>query len=91
MLTHEVVVPGDLAGHHEEAQEAIRQQHLHPLVVRGQVPLGVVPLVCVLPAPLIPAGGQLVGSEGAGAGGETEKGGGGGGNRLIQHRMKGGG
>ena len=38
----------------------------------GQVALGVVALVGVGSAPLEPAGGQLVGGQGARAGGETE-------------------
>ena len=38
----------------------------------GQVALGVVALVRVGAAPLKPAGGQLVGGQGARAGGETE-------------------
>lgn len=70
-LTHEVVVPGALRWHHEEAKEAVRQQHLHPLVVGRQVALGVVALVRVLPAPLVAAGSQLVGRQRAGAGGEA--------------------
>ena len=37
----------------------------------GQVALGVVALVSVGSAPLEPAGGQLVGRQGAGAGGEA--------------------
>lgn len=41
----------------------------------GQVALGVVSFVCVLPAPLVATGGQLVGGQGAGARGETAKGG----------------
>jgi len=36
---HEVVVPGALGGHHEEAEKAVAEQHLHPLVVGGQVAL----------------------------------------------------
>ena len=71
-LTHEVVVPGHLSRHHEEAKEPIGQEHLDPLVVRGQVALGVVALVCVLPAPLISTGSQLVGSQGTGARGEAK-------------------
>ena len=39
----------------------------------GQVALGVVALVRVGAAPLKPAGGQLVGGQGARAGGETER------------------
>lgn len=71
LLTHEVVVPGNLSRHHEEAQEAVRQKHLNPLIVGGQVALGVVALVCVLSAPLVPTGSQLVGRQSAGAGSET--------------------
>ena len=66
-LTHEVVVPGPLRWDHEEAEEAIREQHLHALVMGWQVALGVVPLVRVLPAPLVAARGQLVGRQRAGA------------------------
>lgn len=72
-LTHEVVVPGSLRWNHEEAEEAIREQHLHPLVVGWQVALGVVPFVRVLPAPLVAARGQFVGCQGAGARGKTER------------------
>lgn len=71
LLTHKVVVPGHLTRNHEEAQEAVREQHLHPLVVGRQVAFGVVALVCVLPAPLIAAGGELVRGERAGARGEA--------------------
>lgn len=63
MLTHEIVVPGPLTRNHEEAKEAIRQQHLHPFIVRGQVTLGVVALICVLPAPFVSTRRQLVGSQ----------------------------
>lgn len=72
-LTHEVVVPGALCWDHEEAEEAVGQEHLHPLVVGGEVTLGVVALVRVLPAPLVPTGGQFVGCQRAGARGETGK------------------
>lgn len=72
-LTHEIVVPGRLSGHHEEAPEAIRQQHLDTLVTGGQVAFGVVAFVCVLPPPLVAAGSQLVGSKGTGARGEAGK------------------
>lgn len=44
-LTHEVVIPAALRGHHEVAEEPVGQQHLHLLVVAGQVALGVVALV----------------------------------------------
>lgn len=69
--THEVEVPGPLRWDHEEAQEPIREQHLDPLVVGGHVSLGVVALVCVLPAPVITTGSQLVGRQGAGSGCEA--------------------
>lgn len=72
-LTHEVVVPGALCWDHEEAEEAVGQEHLHPLIVGGEVTLGIVPFVRVLPAPLVPARGQFVGCQRAGARGETEK------------------
>ena len=60
---HEVVVPRALGGHHEEAEEAVGEQHLHLLVVRGHVALGVVALVGVLLAPLEAARRELVGGE----------------------------
>lgn len=72
-LTHEVVVPGHLPGHHEEAQEAVREQHLHSLIVGRQVAFGVVAFVRVLSAPLVATGRQLVGCERARARGEAEK------------------
>lgn len=72
LRTHEVVVPGDLARHHEEAQEAIREKHLHSLIVGGQVTFRVVALVCVLTTPLVATGCQLVGCERARAWGEAE-------------------
>lgn len=72
-LTHEVVVPGPLCWDHEEAEEAIGQQHLHPLVMGGQVALGVVPFVRVLPAPLVATGGQFVGCQRAGTRRKTER------------------
>merc|ERR1712127_224032 len=59
---HEVIVPGSLSGHHEEPEEAIREQHLDLLVVRGQVALRVVALVSVGPAPL-GAGGEGAGDD----------------------------
>ena len=61
-----------LSGNHEEPQEPVGEEHLHLLVVAGQVALGVVALVRVSPAPLEPTGCQLVGSQRAGARGETE-------------------
>lgn len=72
LLTHEVVVPGDLTGNHEEAQEAVREQHLHSLIVGWQVTFRVVALVCVLSTPLVAAGCQLVGCERARAWCEAE-------------------
>lgn len=65
ILTHEVEVPGPLRWDHEEAQEPIREQHLDPFVVGRHISLGVVALVCVLPAPVITTGSQLVGRQGA--------------------------
>ena len=56
---------------HEEPEESVREEHLDLLVVAGQVALGVVALVRVGAAPLKPAWGQLVGGQGARAGGET--------------------
>ena len=41
-----------LCGDHEEAEEPVGEQHLHLLVVRGQVALRVVRLVRVGAAPL---------------------------------------
>lgn len=71
MLTHEVVVPRNLARHHEEAKEPVRQEHLYSFIVRGQVTFGVITLICVLSTPLIPTGSQLVGSQRAGTRSET--------------------
>lgn len=64
-LTHEVIVPAALRGHHEVAQEPVGQQHLHLLVVAGQVALGIVALVGVARAPLEARGRQLVRRQGA--------------------------
>ena len=72
-LTHEVVVPWPLVWHHEEAKKPVWQQHLHTLVVRGEVTLGVVACVLVLASPLITTRGQLVRCQGAWSWGETEK------------------
>ena len=52
-LTHEVVVPGALCWHHEKAKEAVRQQHLHFLVVRGQVAVRVITGIFVLSSPVV--------------------------------------
>lgn len=73
LLTHEVIVPGTLARHHEEAQEPIRQQHLHSLVMGWQVAFRVVALVCVLPPPLVAAGRQFVSGERAGSWREADE------------------
>lgn len=62
-LTHEVVIPATLRGHHEVAEEPVGQQHLHLLVVAGQVALGVVALIRVARAPLEARGRQLVGRQ----------------------------
>mmetsp|Transcript_4532 Transcript_4532/g.13245 ORF Transcript_4532/g.13245 Transcript_4532/m.13245 type:complete len:234 (+) Transcript_4532:143-844(+) len=67
---HEVVVPHVVVGHHEESEEAVRQEELHLLVVRGQVALGVGRRVAVLAAPLVARGRELVGREAHGARGE---------------------
>lgn len=72
-LTHEVIVPGTLPRHHEEAQEPVRQQHLHSLIMGWQVAFRVVALVCVLPTPLVAAGGQFVRGEGAGSWREADE------------------
>ena len=71
-LTHEVVVPGALCWDHEEPEEAIREQHLHLLVVGGQVAVRVVARVLVVAAPLKAERSQLVGRQRAGARGEAE-------------------
>ena len=63
--SHEVVVPRAVVGHHVEAHEAVRQQHLHLLVVSREVPVRVGAVVLVLAAPLIALRGELVGCEGA--------------------------
>ena len=70
---HEVIVPRALSGHHEKAQEAIGEQHLHFLVVRRQIALGVVALVRVLLAPLEARRRELVGRERDGAGRERTR------------------
>eukprot|EP00964_Phaeocystis_antarctica_P078146 scaffold48598_cov65-Phaeocystis_antarctica.AAC.1 len=67
---HEVVVPHVVLGHHEEAEELVGEQHLHALVVRGQVAVRVGARVAVLPPPLVAGGRELVGGEGDGAGRE---------------------
>ena len=69
--THEVVVPRTLSRHHEKRQESIREEHLHLLVVGGEVAVGVVPRVFVAAAPVIARGRELVGSQGAGPRSET--------------------
>jgi len=46
---HEVVVPDVVVGHHEEAEEVVREEHLHLLVVGGQVAVRVGAHVAVLP------------------------------------------
>lgn len=73
LLTHEVIVPRTLSRHHEEAQEPIRQKHLHSLIVGGQVAFGVVSLVCILPTPLVATGCKFVGCQCAGSWREAEK------------------
>mmetsp|Transcript_51851 Transcript_51851/g.121766 ORF Transcript_51851/g.121766 Transcript_51851/m.121766 type:complete len:1251 (+) Transcript_51851:175-3927(+) len=60
---HEVVVPRPLVRNHVEPEEAVREQHLHLLVVRRRVPLRVGALVLVLAAPLVAGGGELVGGQ----------------------------
>ena len=62
-----------MRGDHEEPKEPVRQDHLDPLVVRGHVALGIVAPVRVLPPPLEPARGQLVGREGHGPRGEAAR------------------
>lgn len=73
VLTHEVIVPGTLPRHHKETQEAIRQQHLHSLIVGGQVAFRVVALVRVLPTPLVATGRQFVRGECAGSWREADE------------------
>mmetsp|Transcript_67280 Transcript_67280/g.140140 ORF Transcript_67280/g.140140 Transcript_67280/m.140140 type:complete len:207 (+) Transcript_67280:487-1107(+) len=70
---HKVVVPRALVRHHIEPEEAVRQKHLHLLVVRRRVSLRVGALVLVLAAPLVARGGELVGRERAGARGERAR------------------
>lgn len=50
-LTHKVVISAPLTMHHEVSEEAIREQHLHSLVVARQVAFKVVPAVRVASAP----------------------------------------
>jgi len=50
-LTHEIEVPRPLSRHHEEAKESIRQQHLHFLVMRGEVATWVVPCIFIVASP----------------------------------------
>mmetsp|Transcript_39072 Transcript_39072/g.85881 ORF Transcript_39072/g.85881 Transcript_39072/m.85881 type:complete len:419 (+) Transcript_39072:398-1654(+) len=57
---HEVVVPHVIVGHHEEAEEVVGEQHLHLLVVGGQVAVRVGADVAVLAAPLVARGRELV-------------------------------
>ena len=83
-LTHKVVVPGALCWDHEEAEETVREQHLHLLIVGGKVAVRVVASVLVVPSPLKAQRSQLVGSEGAGAGGEA-----GPGREAHSHRQRG--
>lgn len=64
-LTHEVVVPGALSWNHEETKETIREQHLHLLVVGGQVAMGIIASVLVIATPLKTKRSQLVGCQGA--------------------------
>ena len=71
VLTHEVVVPGALGRHHEEAEEAIGQQHLHLLVVGRQVAARVVARVLVVAAPVVTGRRQFVGGQRARARRET--------------------
>ena len=58
---HEVVVPGALSRNHEEAEEAIGEEHLDLLVVGGQISFGVITLVSVLLAPFEATRSDLVG------------------------------
>ena len=60
----EIVVPAANIWHHVEAHEPVTEQHLHLLIVRRQVACWVA-AVLVLPAPLIPSWGELVGCQGA--------------------------
>ena len=56
-----------LSGNHKESQEPVGEQHLHHLIIAGQVPLEVIALVRVGPDPLTSTECQHVGGEGAGA------------------------
>ena len=73
LLTHEVVVPGADGGRHEEAEEAVREQHLHALVVGRQVALGLVATVPVALAPLEAGRGEFVGRQRTRPGRETNE------------------
>ena len=61
-----------LGGDHEEAKEAIGEEHLDLLIVGGEVTLGVVALVCVGTAPFESRRCQLVCCQRARARGEAE-------------------
>ena len=67
---HEIVIPGTLARYHKKSQKSVTQKHLNFLVMAWQVPLGIVPFVRVILAPLESRGGQFVSSKRAGTGGK---------------------
>lgn len=62
-LTHKVEVPRALGWDHEETKETVREQHLHLLIVGGEVAMGIVASVLVIAAPLKPERSQLVGCQ----------------------------
>lgn len=60
MTHHEVVVPGAHVRNHVEAHEAVAEQHLHLLVVSGQVAGRVARGITGSAPPLVAARGELV-------------------------------
>jgi len=57
-----VVVPRPRVGNHEEAQEEIREQHLHLLIKYRGVPLGIHSLLSVCFSPFKACRGHFVSS-----------------------------
>mmetsp|Transcript_62206 Transcript_62206/g.196851 ORF Transcript_62206/g.196851 Transcript_62206/m.196851 type:complete len:1067 (-) Transcript_62206:4174-7374(-) len=70
---HEVVVPAARLGNHVEAHEAVREEHLHLLVVRWEVAVRVGARVPVGPPPLVPARRELVRREATAPRGEARR------------------
>ena len=70
---HKVVIPRALSGNHEESEELVGEEHLHPLVMGRQVALGIVAAVGVLFAPFESARSEFVGHQRAGSGGEAAR------------------